>query len=130
MKCAIAEVQLGKAMKFLLSDGLINPSREVVQEMLAKYLQNPSPSLPMKMPPSPEIPEALVLKATQSFSVGFVPEPSGLRADRLKEAVLCPSFTRAIRALQSLSATVKEFSAECTSPEVIPHLCGASLLAS
>ena len=70
-KRAIAEGQLGKALKFPLSDGLINPSREVV-EMLAKHPQNPPPSLaPDPAPsPSPEISEALVLKAVRSFPMG------------------------------------------------------------
>ena len=59
VKRVIAEGQLGKALKFLLSDGLVNPSRDVVEEMLAKHPQNPPPSLPSDpAPPSPEISEA------------------------------------------------------------------------
>ena len=38
-KCTIAEGHLGKALKFLLSDGLINLSWKVVKEMLAKHPQ-------------------------------------------------------------------------------------------
>ena len=68
VKRVIAEGQLGKALKLLLSDGLINPSQEVVEEMLAKHPQNPPPSLPSDpAPPPPEISEALVLKAVRSF---------------------------------------------------------------
>ena len=54
VKCVIAEGQLCKALKLLLSDGLIHPSQEVVEEMLAKH---------PPAPPSPKIPEAMVLKA-------------------------------------------------------------------
>ena len=60
----IAEEQLGKVLMVLLSDGLINSSQEVIEEMLAKHLWNLPPSLPSDpVPPSPEIPEAMVLKA-------------------------------------------------------------------
>ena len=125
VKRVIAEGQLGKVLKLLLSDGLINPSQEVVEEMLAKHPQNPPPSLPSDpAPPSPEIPEAMVLKAVQSFPTGSAPGPSVLRTTHLKEAILCPFFSSASWALQSLSAFVNKFGAGRSPPEVTPHLCG------
>ena len=81
VKRVIAEGQLGKALKLLLSDRLINPSQEVVEEMLGKHPQNPPPSLPSNpAPPSPEFSEAMFFKAVRSFPTGLAPGPSGLRA--------------------------------------------------
>ena len=121
----------GKSAKPWLSGGLINPSQEVVEKMLAKLPQNPTPPLPSDpAPPSPEIPEAMVLKAVRLFPTGSAPGPSDLRDTHVKEVILCPSYTSASKALQSVSAYVNHLGAGHSPQEVTPHLCGASFLAS
>ena len=74
--------------------------------------------------------EVEVLRALRSFPNGTAPGPSRLRTNYLKEAVLCPSPDHASCALRALTGLVNALCSGQASMEVIPHLCGASLLAS
>ena len=70
-----------------------------------------------------------VLRAIKSFPAGSAPGPSSLRASHLKEAILCPSPDCAAHATRALSNVVRLLSNGCAPPEVVPHLCGTTLLA-
>ena len=114
----------------LSSEGLAPPFNEVVDDMIAKHPQSPLPSLPSGPASSlPTIPEALVFGAVRSFPAGSALGPSGLRASHLKDAVLCPSSAYATQAVHSLTDVVRTLSAGEIPSEVVPHLCGAYLLA-
>ena len=98
--------------------------------MLAKHPRAPPPiTSPAPAPAPDDISEAEVLRALRSFPSGSAPGPSCCRANHLKEAVLCPSPDRASHALRALSRVVNLLSAGGAPPEVVPHLCGASLIA-
>ena len=98
--------------------------------MLAKHPQSPLPSIPSSPPPSPiTINEAVVAKALRSFPGDSAPGPSLFRANHFKEAVFCPSPDRGNKALRAVMTTVNHLCAGRAPPEVIPHLCGATLLA-
>ena len=120
-------VQYSKAIKSLTSDGLSLASAEVLQEMLTKHPQTAPPSLPVTLPVS--VTESVVRKAAKSFPNGSAPGPSGLRPIHLREAVGCPSRDKANRILASLTKFVNLLAAGQVPSFIIPHLCGATLLA-
>lgn len=129
-KRAIEAGQYRKGIQALMSDGLAPASSEVLNEMLAKHPQSPLPPTPSSpTPPSPIINEAEIVKALRSFPGDSAPGPSLLRANHLKEAISCPSPHCGHSALQALTKTVNLLCAGRGPPEVIPHLCGANLLA-
>ena len=99
--------------------------------MLAKHPQVDPPSVASSPVPSVHsMDEAEVLRTLKSFPNGTAPGPSGLRANHLKEAILCLSPDRASRALRALTGLVNALCSGQASMEVIPHLCGGNLLAS
>ena len=127
---AVGEGQFRKAIQALCSEGLAPVTPEVFEEMLAKHPRAPPPiTSPAPAPAPDDISEAEVLRALRSFPSGSAPGPSCCRANHLKEAVLCPSPDRASHALRALSRVVNLLSAGGAPPEVVPHLCGASLIA-
>ncbi len=66
----------------------------------------------------------------RSFPTDSAPGPSLLRANHLKEAVFCPTPDRGNKTLREITITVNLLCAGSIPPDVIPHLCGATLLAS
>uniref|UniRef100_A0A1X7SS29 Reverse transcriptase domain-containing protein n=1 Tax=Amphimedon queenslandica TaxID=400682 RepID=A0A1X7SS29_AMPQE len=86
-------------------------------------LSSPPPSLPLFLPAS-------VLSSIKSFPTDTAPGPSGLRASHLKEAVCCPSPSRAQATLLQLSHLINFLSSGACPPPIVPYLCGATLLAS
>ncbi len=56
--------------------------------------------------------------------------PSSLRANHLREAALCPSLDCAARALHAISGLVRILCTGHAPQEAIPHLCGATFLAT
>ena len=68
-------------------------------------------------------------KAIRSFPNDSAPGPSLLRANHLKEAITCPSPECGSQSLKALTSTVKLLAVGLAPREVIPHLCGAFLLA-
>ena len=70
-----------------------------------------------------------VVGALKSFPSGSVPGPSSFRANYFKETVFCPSPDRANGSLQALVDVVNHLCAGLVPNEVLPHLCGVSLLA-
>ena len=126
----VQDGQYNKAIKTLSSDGLATPSAEVMQEMLAKHPQTTPPALPPgPVPPSATVTESTVQKAVRSFPNGSAPGPSGLRPSHLREAVGCPSPDQANLVLASLTKFVNSLAAGRAPPPIIPHFCGATLLA-
>ena len=120
----------GKAIKALSSAGLATPSPEVTQEMLNKHPQTAPPTLPHGSVPSPTIlSEAIVLKGVRSFPNDSAPGPSHLRSSHLRGAVGCPSPDRASRLLSALTRFINLLASGSVPPSVVPHLCGATLLA-
>ena len=98
--------------------------------MLTKHPQAPPPSLPSDpVPPPMDLSESIVSRCVMSFPCGSAPGPSGFRASHLREAVLCPSPSLASQTISILTSFVNLHAKGCTPPSVIPHLCGASLLA-
>ena len=66
-----------------------------------KHPQAPLPQLPEGPPPTPaQIDDTIVLNCLKSFPLGSAPGPTGPRANHLKEAVLCPTPSRASSALK------------------------------
>ena len=129
-KRAVQDGQYRKAIKALTSDGLANPSPEVLQEMLSKHPQVPLPVLPPAPVPFPaRLPESAILKGVKSFPSGSAPGSSGLRPSHLQEAVGCPSPDHANSALSSLFSFINFLAASLSPPPVLPHLCGAIFLA-
>ena len=82
-------------------------------------------------PPTPaQISDTIVLKCLKSFLLGFTPGPTGLRANHLKEAVLCPTLSRASSAPKPISKIVNLLFSGQAPSDLMPHLCCATLLAS
>ncbi len=130
-RCAAQDGRYSKAIQALTSDGLASPSPEILQEMRKKHPQAPPPSVPLDPVPSPAIlPEPAVLKGVRSFPNASAPGPSGLRPSHLQEAIRCPSPDCAAQALTTLTSLVNLLAAGRAPPSVLPHLCGATLLAS
>ena len=128
---AVQNVQYKKAIQALTSSGLAQVSEEVYHEMLAKLPQVDSPSIASSPVPSVcSMEEGEVLRALRSFPNGTAHGPSGLRANHLKEAVLCPSPDHASLALRAVTGLVNALCSGQASMKVIPHLSGANLLAS
>ena len=126
---AIEDGQYKKAMQALSSDGLAPASAEVYSEMLAKHPQATPPSSIGSSPESVQITADGIVSSLKSFPSGSAPGPSCLRASHLKEAVFCSSPDRANFALLGLLGVVNLLCAGQAPPEVIPHLCGATLFA-
>ncbi len=128
---AAQDGRYSKAIQALTSDGLASPSPEILQEMRKKHPQAPPPSVPLDPVPSPAIlSEPAVLKGVHSFPNASAPGPSGLRPSHLQEAIRCPSPDCAAQALTTLTSLVNLLAAGRAPPSVLPHLCGATLLAS
>ena len=129
-RVAIQDGLYSKAINALTSEGLASASPEVLREMQNKHPQASPPALPLgPVPPPLSLSEAVVLKAVRSFPSGSAPGPSGLRPSHLREAVSCPAPDRARLVLKSLTIFVNALAAGRTPPSVLPHLCGATLLA-
>ena len=132
-KRTIEAGQYQKGIQALTSDGFAPASSEILDEMLTKHPQSPISSIPSSTPPSPiTINEAVFAKALRSFPGDSAPDPSLFRANHFKEAVFCPSPDCGNRALRAVMMTVNHLCAGRAPPpppEVIPHLCGATLLA-
>ena len=132
-KPAVQDGQYSKDIKTFTSDGPATPSAEVMQEMLTKHPQTAPPALPpgpVPPPPPTTVTESVVQKGVSSFPNGSVPGPSSLRPSHLREAVRCPSPDQANLVLASLTRFVNLLAAGRAPPTIIPHLCGATLLAS
>ena len=128
---AVEDGQYKKVLLTLSSAGLADATSEVVDAMLVKHSQSPAPLiLPSPTLPSPTISETCVLKALKSFPSGSAPGPSNLRANHLKEAVQCPSLDQSAHAARALTGVIQLLCASHCPPDIIPHLCGATLLAS
>uniref|UniRef100_A0A1X7SVN2 Reverse transcriptase domain-containing protein n=1 Tax=Amphimedon queenslandica TaxID=400682 RepID=A0A1X7SVN2_AMPQE len=118
----------------------IPPSSPSVSPPLFSSPSPPPPTPPSPPPllptlfspplPSPSLTPAAVLQAVRSFPLDTAPGPTGLRASHIKEAVCCPSPCRAQSTLQQLTLFVVFLSSGDCPSSVIPHLCGATLLAS
>ena len=127
---AMEDGQYKKATQALTSGGLAQASAEVYEEMLAKHPQANSPPTPTDPAPPPvQVAEVDVIKVLKSFPNGSTPGPSSFRANHFKEAVFCLSPDRANNAIQVLLGVVNLLCAGRAPPEVVPHLCGASLFA-
>ena len=121
--------QYRKAIQALSSDGLAPISFDVIKEMESKHPQSPPPSIPPSQPQSPiELVDTQVIKALRSFPNGSAPGPSNLRATHLKEAVSCPSPGKAAHATQALTRVVSLLCNGHAPSQIVPHLCGATLL--
>ena len=70
-----------------------------------------------------------VVRALRSFPSDSTPGPSNFRASHFKEAVLCSSPVQANYALQGLLGVVNLLCGGHAPPDVVPHLCDASLFA-
>ena len=129
-RVAIQDGLYSKAINALTLEGLASASPEILREMQNKHPQASPPALPLgPVPPPLSLSEAVVLKAVRSFPSGSAPGPSGLRPSHLREAVSCPAPDRARLVLKSLTIFVNALAAGRTPPSVLPHLCGATLLA-
>ena len=123
--------QYRKALLTVSSAGLADATSELVDAMLAKHPQSPSPLIPPSpIPPSPTIYETYILKALKSFPSGSTPGPSNLRANYLKEAVQCSSLDLSAHATLALTGVIQLLCAGHCPPDIIPHLCSATFLAS
>ena len=130
-KQATQEGLYSKVINALTSKGLASLSPAILQEMLNKHPQAPPPSVPLDpAPQSVNLSEAILFKGVRSFPNGSSPGPSGLCPSHLREAVMCPSPDGANFALSALTRFTNLLAAGQAPPSVLPHLCGATLLAS
>ena len=130
-RCFVEEGQYRKASQALTSHGLAVPDEDSLEVMLQKHPQVPPPDLPNSPPPAaPSLSKSVVKRAVTSFSPGTAPGPSGLRASHLAEAISCPTPSRAQASLSTLSQFSSLLVSGNVPPEVVSHLCGATLLAS
>ena len=97
--------------------------------MRANHPVSSIPTLPTDpSPPAVQVSMEEVSRALKSFPNGSAPGPSGLRANHLKQAVFCPSPDRANHALTYLTRLVNLLCGGKVPADIVPHLCGASLL--
>ena len=130
-KRSIEAGQYRKGIQALTSEGLAPASAEILEEMLSKLPKSPPP-LPLSTPPSPPtfIIETDVFKALCSFPGDSAPGPSLLRANHLRKAIHCPTPDCGNKAFRAISGTVNLLYVGRAPSGVVPHLCGATLLAS
>ena len=120
-KQAVEVGQYRKGIQALTSKGLAPPSADILAEMLAKNPQTllpPSPPHPAPLPAN--IMEEAVVNAVCSFPGDSAPGPSLLRANHLKETILCPSPDCGNKALQAITGTVNHLCAGRIHPDIIP----------
>ncbi len=113
--------QYSKAIKSLTSEGAAPADEEVLE---VKHPQVSTPVIPPGPTPSPI--KSTVVKGVKSFPPGSAP---GLRPSHLREAILCPSPDYANRLLFSLTGLVNLLASGHAPPTILPHLCGATLIA-
>ena len=122
--------QYRKAIQALTSEGLSPPTSEILDEMLTKHPQSPPTTIPSSPAPPPlKICEESIIRALRSFPGDSAPGPSLLRANHFKEAIFCPSPDIGNKALKALTIAVNQLIEGLAPPPVVPHLCGATLLA-
>ena len=127
---AVVDGQFRKALQTLSSAGFAPSSSDVYDAMLSKHPQSAPPPIPSTpVPPAIQVSELDVVRALQSFPNGTAPGPSSLRANHLKEAVFCPSPIKSDFALKGLMGVINLLAAGRAPRNIIPFLCGASLLA-
>ena len=89
--------------------------------MIEKHPAASPPYVPSDLTPLPvEVTNSDVIKALRSFPTGTAPDPSGLQAIHLKEAVLCPSPDLANHALSNLTKFVNKLCAGQAPPSATP----------
>ena len=99
--------------------------------LLANHPQSAPPPLPSgPVPPPYTVSESVVRKGVKSFPNGSSPGPSGLYPSHLRETVGCPSPDQANQLLVALTSFIKCLASGRAPSVIIPHLCGATLLAS
>ena len=97
---AVSDGQFKKALQSLTSMGLALPTTNFLNEVLAKHPPAEPPAAPKTPTPPPVTVSAeQAAGALRSFPTGSAPVPSSLRANHLKEAVFCPSPSRANQSL-------------------------------
>ena len=127
-KQAMEDGQYSKAAQALTSTGLIDPSPESLEQMLAKHPQAPPPIIPSDPSPLPiRIDNVGISRAIKSFPNGTAPGPSGLRASHLKEAVSCPASGNVV--LTSLSQFANLMCSGGFPSSYASFFCGADLIA-
>ena len=88
-----------------------------------KHSQAPLPQLPEGPPPTPDqIHSTNVFNCLKSFLLGSALGATGLRANHLKEAVLCPTPSRASSPMKSISKILNLLCSGQAPPDLIPHL--------
>ena len=129
-KLATQAGQYRKGIQSLTSEGLAPITDSSLEDILAKHPQYISSPFLSFVSSSPfHSCSRLVSKVLRSFPSDSAPGPSLLRANHLKEAVLCPSAACGARCLQAITKVVNLL-ADGRVPEVVAsHLCGATLLA-
>ncbi len=107
--------------QYLTSEGTAPADEMVLKDMLSKHPQVPSPGIPPGPTPSPiKLSESTVSKGVKSFPPGSAPAYALATSVRL-------SFSRhQIMLLFSLTSLVASGRAP---PTIVPHLCGATLIA-
>ena len=126
-RCRGRLLQKGYVKPLVHLKASVEPSHTHYSRLLEKQQQVPSPTMPSEPhPPSAHIADHVVLKSIKSFPNGTAPSPSGLRASYFKEVVQCPSPNKSAHVLQAIVNLIAAGKAPTT---VVPHLCGANLLA-
>ena len=124
---AVEDGQFRKAIKSVSSVGFAPSSVDALNGMRSKHPSTLPPSpFPSPAPPPVQVSGLDVTKALRSFPSGSAPGPSCLRASHLKEAVFCPSpdFSSFV-----LVGVVNVLCRSRVARSILPHLCGATLLA-
>ena len=131
-RCArqgVADGQYKKTFQSLTSMGLVLPTADVFNDMLANHPPADPPAVPETPSPLPVTVYAeQVAGALHSFPTSSAPGQSSLRANHLKEAVFCPSPSCTNQSLLWLTKLVNLLCAGNVHQGVVLYLCGASLL--
>jgi len=119
----------GKACAALTAPGLKGDDRNTLEELRALHPRASLPprSLPHTLALPPEVSADLVLKMLRSFPTGTAPGPTGLRVQRLLEALTLANKTAC---LEQLTETVQLLVRGDAPDELAPHLAGATLMAA
>lgn len=97
--------------------------------MLAKHPQAPLPLVPCDPAPAAvSISDEDDFMALKSFPGASAPGPSSFWDTQFRLSVLCPSPDHAKHILRAFLGVVRYLCAGHVSSEIVPHLCGATLI--
>ena len=121
------EGQYTRSLQALVSHGLAEQSREVLQEMKAKHPQSPPPNIPASEISAQVFTPQQVSDAAKSFHKGSAAGPSGFRPEHMMVVLKGSPPNRSSRAETQLTRVVNAMAKGKLPASVTPYMCGARL---